>query len=156
METFEVVLSNGKLTTIERGEQLILSDIAKESYRLNLKIPSLIETIFVFDSIAGGAIKVIDQNGDSHILASERFVRINLDQDCVILKPKNLRDKKYIDEILVDLIYTAEYDDEYGIFIFPEERAFILDLTHELDLELNHPNYELENKRFCLSPYFVY
>lgn len=155
METISVVLSNDELSIISQGDQLILSDQAKQSYTVQHKLADLLESIFIFDSIAGGALRVYDQNGDSHIFASERFIKINLDESCVILKPKNEQEKIYLNERLVDSIYFAEYNDEYNLFIFPEEQSCILDLASELDHEFNYGIYNDNLQGFYVSPYFV-
>jgi hypothetical protein len=153
MEATQVILADGKLTTIQRGDQFILSDLAKHSFTVLKKLPNLLESIFVFDTLAGGAVRVYDQNGTSHIFSSERFIKIVLDESCVILKPLNPEERKYLHERLEDSIYFAEYNDEYNLFVFPESQDSLEELASELDQEFNYGNYIAGSQGFWLSTY---
>lgn len=153
MEATQVILADGKLTTIQRGDQFILSDLAKHSFTVLKKLPNLLESIFVFDTLAGGALRVYDQSDTSHIFSSERFIKIVLDESCVILKPLNPEERKYLYERLEDSIYFAEYNNEYNLFLFPEEQSSLEELARELDQEFNYGNYIAGSQGFSLSTY---
>lgn len=153
MEAIQVILADGELTTIQRGDQFILSDLAKHSFTVLKKLPNLLESIFVFDTLAGGALRVFDQNGTSHIFSSERFIKIVLEESCVILRPLNSEHRKHLFEKLEDSIYFAEYNDEYNLFVFPEEQGSLEELASELDQEFNYGNYIEWSQGFWLSTY---
>lgn len=160
METFKKFLSNDKLTLLKQGDQLILCDTTKVVFKSNNKLQGLLDTIFVFDDAVGNVIRVVDMFGQSHLLSSERFVKIELQRTCVIVKTFNEDQRNNVLDIIAQKLYSGEYVHEYDIFIFHEINSFVLSFADELNYELNIGNDICSSIFFCsyksqVTPYIV-
>jgi hypothetical protein len=61
--------------TIKKGDKLKLSDAAKKEYMISKPhMKKFLNDTFTFDSMAGGALRVIASDGDSFIMDASRFI----------------------------------------------------------------------------------
>lgn len=73
-EGIKVELADKKMVDLKKGDKLVLIAAAKDEYKKtkpNMK--GVLDDEFTFDSLAGGALRVIGSDGDSYILDGSRF-----------------------------------------------------------------------------------
>jgi hypothetical protein len=74
-EAMKFQFADKSFHTIKKGTKLSLSAAAKSEYastKPNMK--KILDDPFTFDSMAGGALRVIGSDGDSYIIDSSRFI----------------------------------------------------------------------------------
>lgn len=74
-EAVKVELSDGK-ANLKRGDRLVLTADAKAQYsKTKPNMSGMLNDEFEFDSLAGGALRVVAKNGDTFILDGSRFTK---------------------------------------------------------------------------------
>lgn len=73
-EQYKVVLGDGKLTPIKKGDSLRFTDAAKEKGALGKLLQPYLDDTVEFDSMAGGALR-IKIDGDTFIVDPSRFIK---------------------------------------------------------------------------------
>jgi hypothetical protein len=74
-ESSKVELADKKMVNLKKGDKLVLTDTSKEEYaKTKPNMKKVLDDEFTFDSLAGGALRVIASDGDSFILDGSRFM----------------------------------------------------------------------------------
>lgn len=102
-DSVKVYLGGDKqLSNLKVGDKLVLTKEAKnskeDSVSLNI-VQRKPDDTYTFIGMAGGAIRVKGSDGDTHILASERFEKKGVNAIITLDADRNKRNKEFVEEL---------------------------------------------------------